>query len=227
MATKPAAGEKAEVMGNNVAHPRELSAKSPHVLSPFLGRENVNVLLEYAVSNKDEFRQSDVQRNTERVVDKTFRNSMKLPSLGCLEAQFRFRIEEVLPHLFDAMNVAIPKNYWLEIELVHSGEGSFLSKHVDKSSAHGGSQNNRVLTIVYYFNSEPKAYSGGELFFFSFEGSPTAPPTSVITPESDTLVCFEPETPHSVGIVSCESGNFEDGRFSVNCWVHSEPENGI
>jgi len=81
----------------------------------------------------------------------------------------------------------------------------------------------RHITMVYYFNKEPKKYKGGELLLSS---SPlykhqlvgTNPKIKEITPENNMLVVFPSNVAHCVK--STTSPNpFEDGRFSANIWL--------
>lgn len=90
--------------------------------------------------------------------------------------------------------------------------------HIDRL---GNSQ--RQLTLVYYANIEPKKYSGGEL---QLTNSPIyedktvidKPEVKTITPKNNMGIIFGATTAHMV-LPTKSSDKFEDGRFSVNCWI--------
>lgn len=80
----------------------------------------------------------------------------------------------------------------------------------------------RHITLVYYFNKEPKKYSGGELLL---SGNPIYNHEIIgdktfktITPENNMLVIFPANVAHCVKETK-SSTKFEDGRFSANIWL--------
>jgi Rps23 Pro-64 3,4-dihydroxylase Tpa1-like proline 4-hydroxylase len=108
----------------------------------------------------------------------------------------------------------VPSSY--EIELVAHGDGAFFSRHIDTYTTR---KSQRVISGVYYFHRQPKAFSGGELRLYGLtKGDQTGPFVDVI-PENDTLVTFPSWYPHEVLPVRCPSGRLEDSRFAVNCWI--------
>lgn len=70
----------------------------------------------------------------------------------------------------------------------------------------------RILTVIYYFNKEPATFTGGELLL----GRPDNYKT--IVPKHNRLVMFESRTFHSVNTVELV-GDFDQGRFSINYWL--------
>ena len=90
--------------------------------------------------------------------------------------------------------------------------------HVD--TRHPGT---RILTLVYYVNSEPKKYSGGEIMF---SNSPTYkgklmeknPDKILSTPENNTAYVFDSTTSHCV-LPTVSSKDFKHSRFSANIWI--------
>jgi len=82
----------------------------------------------------------------------------------------------------------------------------------------------RVLSCVYYFHREPKAFEGGALRIHAF-GSEEDAEFVDIEPRQNSLLVFPAWAPHEVRTVSCPSDAFADARFSVNCWLHrARPE---
>jgi len=83
----------------------------------------------------------------------------------------------------------------------------------------------RYLTYVYYFNRQPKAFSGGELRVYDDvlrNGKLARGETfQTIEPVHNRLVLFWARTMHEVMPVPMPSGEFGDARFTVNGWVNS------
>lgn len=81
----------------------------------------------------------------------------------------------------------------------------------------------RQLTLVYYFNSEPKKFTGGTI---QITNSPVVdgktvmkkPQIKSIVPKNNMAIIFSAITPHRV-LDTTSSKKFADGRFSVNCWI--------
>jgi SM-20-related protein len=78
----------------------------------------------------------------------------------------------------------------------------------------------RVVSAVYYFHRLPKSFSGGALRVYPLAGREKSNTFVEIEPVNDTLVFFPWWFPHEVLPVVCPSGQFEDSRFAVNCWVY-------
>src|SRR5262245_37526013 len=125
-----------------------------------------------------------------------------------LEMAVRDRLREALPRL-GIPPFAIGD---IEIQMTSHNDGEFFKRHTDSASADTAS---RTLTFVYYFHGDPKGYTGGELVFFDQDGR-----EDTLDPSNDSMVLFDPRSPHEVRPVSCPSGRFEDGRFTLNGWVH-------
>lgn len=102
-----------------------------------------------------------------------------------------------------------------DLNCVAYNDGGFLKRHKDIIP-----QNlyPRRVTWIYYFFREPKAFTGGELVFFQGDSEITR-----VTPSSGLLVAFPSEIPHAATSVSVSDPSFENGRFSINCFVTSHP----
>ncbi len=94
------------------------------------------------------------------------------------------------------------------------GTCDFYGWHYD-NLGHKGLQKARVLTLIYYFNTEPQKFEGGELMI----SYPTIKDTKKIKPKHNRLLMFLSHTMHSVSSVKLNSPDFKDGRFSINFWV--------
>ena len=82
-----------------------------------------------------------------------------------------------------------------------------------------GLANQRVMTTVYYFYKEPKAFTGGELCLYGLGADENSSAQQEIEPRFDRAVFFPAWFPHEVLPVHCSSGTFADGRFAISCWV--------
>ena len=110
--------------------------------------------------------------------------------------------------------------YKVELELVTNNEGAFFKPHIDTFMANARKASDRVLSVVYYFYAEPKAFSGGALRLYAFGTQEDDGKFADVEPEQNTLVAFPSWALHEVLPVSCPSRRFSDSRFNVNCWVH-------
>ncbi len=106
-----------------------------------------------------------------------------------------------------------------EIELVRHNDGDYYRRHID---THTGPSDRarRAISLVYYFNAEPKAFTGGALRLYALNRNDVFVD---IEPERNRLVAFASWVPHEVMPVSCPSGRFGDSRFAINCWVRMKP----
>ena len=75
-----------------------------------------------------------------------------------------------------------------------------------------------VLSGVYYFNAEPKAFTGGALRLHAIGGK-NGENFVDIEPVRNGLLVFPAWAPHEVLPVSCPSKRFINSRFAINCWV--------
>ena len=123
-----------------------------------------------------------------------------------LEQEIRLRLPEVITGLkIPAFDIGS-----FEIQLTSHNNGEYYKWHTDNGTRETEA---RVITFVYYFHGQPKAFDGGELLIHQSAGPVT------IKPENDSMVFFNSRIKHEVREVVCASRRFEDGRFTVNGWV--------
>jgi len=79
----------------------------------------------------------------------------------------------------------------------------------------------RVISAVYYFHRLPKLFSGGALRIYPLAGREKSSAFVEIEAINDTLVFFPSWFPHEVLPVACPTGQFEDSRFAINCWIYA------
>jgi SM-20-related protein len=188
----------------------------------FLGDGLCQDLLDYVLSQEVNFQPTLVGSGAGRI-DPTVRVSSQLTELG----EFR--------RLFEQKTIA-RANDWIcelglthfepssvEIEIVAHGDGAFYKRHIDLFTGEERRLQGepRIITVVYYFHREPKAFTGGQLRLFPKMGLKRADEeeTHDIEPSQDKAVVFSSWVAHEVLKVACPSQRFEDSRFAVNCWI--------
>jgi Rps23 Pro-64 3,4-dihydroxylase Tpa1-like proline 4-hydroxylase len=131
-----------------------------------LGARTNTAIHQMAVDKKESFEHSRVVK---RGVDRQIRASTVLYDdrltdvVGIVQEAVLVRLGEALHQLgipeFDVGT--------FEIQLTSHNDGEFFHRHTDAASRETAS---RMLTFVYYFHSQPKGYTGGELVFFDGDG---------------------------------------------------------
>jgi SM-20-related protein len=195
-----------------------------HLYSGFLGDEEREGLLRWALDQRESFKPSKVIGG---IVDPERRISKKTSKLGPYRPVFERKIGERLDDIFQRTGTRAfePESY--ELELVAHGDGAHFAPHTDipfgpGRKPLGGDKSgiqDRLLSGVYYFHREPKAYSGGALRLYRFGAADTADDWIDVEPEQNSLVVFPTWARHAVRPVSCPSGDFADSRFAVNVWL--------
>jgi len=201
----------------------------PHlVIRDFFGEAMVARLLDFAESNQGAFEQSGITnpKDGHRIVP-SFRVSHRLTPITELVPIIEARDEEILDDVFEALGCARFAPSEFEIEMVAHGHGAFFKQHIDTLTgdtvAGDGNEDrrpSRVVSMVYYFCATPARFSGGQLRLNSLAASGETGTYVDIEPVNDTALFFPSWFPHEVLPVVCESGQFMDSRFAINCWVY-------
>src|SRR5262249_27282981 len=142
----------------------------------------------------------------------------RLKDLGEFTNELRDKVHSLLPAIFETLGHKqfIPT---FELELVAHGDGAFFARHLDTTVTNQGRPaSDRIVSAVYYFHAQPKAFSGGVLRLHSLAASGKQGTFIDIPPDYDSLVFFPSMFPHEVLPVK-SSGKFLDSRFAINCWV--------
>lgn len=194
-----------------------LDAPSPHLVwRDFLPVEEHRGILDWALANRASFAPSLVGSGTLRA---DFRSSVTARGSDYpWKDAFRQRVYDAVPTLADGLGVAAFEVEQIQLSLIAYNDGDFYRQHIDtepsSDRARGG---DRVLSAVYYFHREPKAYSGGALRLHGF--NPASDRFEDVAPEQNSLIAFASFARHEVRPVICPSRRFEDSRFAINCWV--------
>jgi SM-20-related protein len=196
------------------------SRPMPHrILASWLGRDQADQLLSYAVAEEARFVETKVllENAIKSDVDRSLRRSRVLRDLGPFEQLLRAKAQGLQLMFETAFGMSHKPPGEVEIELVAHGDGGFYRPHIDTFTGDSASSGaNRRLSLVYYFHRRPRAFSGGQLRLLGLGGGqPLA-----IEPDHDTLLAFPSFVPHEVEPVSIPREGFENSRFAVNIWLH-------
>ncbi len=110
----------------------------------------------------------------------------------------------------------------MEMQFTAHNDGDFYRAHRDYGE---DGLEHRRLTFVYYFNRQPRAFTGGALALFDSlsDGSAfEAQAYSLVEPADNMLILFPSSFWHEVQRVNCASGAYADSRFTLNGWIGVE-----
>lgn len=188
------------------------------IVDDFIGRAWAEQLVQYAIAHESDFLPSKVAVGHGGIIDESRRVSRVSHDLGpimpLIEPAIRKAVDEAVPGL-GLVNV---DSYLLEPELSWCGNGGFFKTHAD-TLYRDRLANQRVMTVVYYFYKEPKAFTGGQLCLYGLGADATGSPRQEVEPRFDRAVFFPSWFPHEVLPVHSSSDIFADGRFAITCWV--------
>ena len=177
-------------------------------------------LLAWAIENEAKFEPTKLGQGTDGKHDPSTRISLRVSDFGPMEAMLRQRLLDLVPTLIRDLRVTPFEPSKVELELVANNDGAFFKRHIDTFIGDARKASDRVLSAVYYFHAEPKAFSGGALRLYPFGAKEDEGNFADVQPEQNTLLAFPSWAWHEVLPVSCPSRRFSDSRFAVNCWVH-------
>lgn len=148
-----------------------------------------------------------------------YRQSSVLYHFAPFEDLLRNKVRQLMPAVCEALKIPLV-NGAIEAQLTSHNDQNFYKVHNDNGSADTA---HRVLTFVYYFHGQPKAFSGGELRVYDHKvhnGYHYAADTyRVVEPTDNSIVFFASEEMHEVMMVECPSRAFMDSRFTINGWI--------
>ena len=192
------------------------------MLDEFLVPAELETLQRFAIEHEAQFSPSQVvvPGATAGSVDFESRRSSVLTELDTHAHMLRERLRHVLPLVAQRLGVAVGANARIDVQMTASNDGEFFVAHSDSGPAFP----TRAITYVYFFHQEPVAYSGGELRLFDDRSTDAAGASpsrfTTIVPAQNQIVFFPSSLLHAVTPVHVPSKAFEDGRFTVNGWIH-------
>ncbi len=187
----------------------------PEFLSPELHAAAV----ETAMQLQDRFVASSVT-----TAEPGYRRSRVLfeDSLPTLYPAMQQELLDVLPAVCTALLLPAFAPTRVELHMTVHGDGDFFKVHSDAAAPEIA---RRAVSFAYYFMvRQPCGFSGGALRLYETISTdpPRHEPTRFedVTPADNMIVFFESRLLHEVLPLHVPSGAFEDGRFTLNGWLH-------
>jgi Rps23 Pro-64 3,4-dihydroxylase Tpa1-like proline 4-hydroxylase len=160
-----------------------------------------------------------------RVTDnkEDYRQALMMTAPEGLQRLFVSKITALMPEVMPQLRVGRFPVGAIDCQVTASGDGAYFKVHTD---AGVDATYKRQYTYVYYFNREPKGFSGGELRVYDDvirNGKLVATDSyQTIEPRHNTMVFFQAAVMHEVMLVRVPSRQFRDSRFTVNGWIERE-----
>lgn len=190
------------------------------IIDGFLGEEASARLLAFAHGRQAEFAPSTVYSDgTRDVIDPDFRASLSFTGdFGEALADFRARLAESLAHIAAETQTRRFDPVPHDLSIVAHGHGHRFRRHIDTGTGESRAlmTGDRVLSLVYYLHTAPRAFTGGDLVIHALAGTER----QRITPRHDRLVAFPSIAPHEIEPVDLPGNAFAEGRFALVSWLH-------
>ena len=152
--------------------------------------------------------------------DADYRRSKVLYEFPRFSTLFRERVAGLAPELMGRFGGTPFPVAEIECQMTAHHDGNYFRLHNDSGSPDTAS---RVLSYVYYFHNEPKAFTGGEFRLYGSRVengvSHCGEPAGDIAPRNNSILFFPSHCHHEVLPVRCPSQAFAAGRFTINGWI--------
>jgi SM-20-related protein len=204
--------------------------RSAGVRSPFLayrnilGAQYVAGLLDYVARRQPDFKAGGMydRQVGECTADLVYRDAVYLTDLGPFANPIKSFVKTIAVPALKALHLSEAKVEPKEFVITAYRDGGHIGEHID---TYDRPERVRILSCVYYFATNPRRFSGGELRLYGFPKSSVAggsvpTPFADIKPYTDTLVVFPSWIRHQVMPVCVPSKAWLDSRFTINCWMH-------
>lgn len=131
------------------------------------------------------------------------------------------RLKTVFPIALEQLGIPPFSITHIDAQLTAHNDNHYFRVHNDNGAERDAT---RMLTYVYYFYQEPKAFSGGELVLYDtqWQGGYSYSKLETfqtIEPVNNRIIFFYSGLMHEVLPVHCPSKKFADSRFTVNGWI--------
>jgi len=166
-----------------------------HRIENLVSAEERQSVLKRVLSRESEFTASAVTTG-----DKSVRKSVVLTADETIAPMFRTKIMKLLPELTGFADPKFAETTRLddiECQVTAHLDGGFFQIHNDSGSEETRS---RVVTFVYYFESRPNSFLGGELRIYEPElhGKDGRTRYTIVPPTDNSLVFFPSGVMHEV-----------------------------
>jgi len=206
-----AAARAAQGQGDLIRHPVVQ-------IESFLSGSEVAWLMEIAFAAESQFVPSRVSDSKD-----DYRQSFMLAAPETLKKLFVSKIHALMPEVMPQLRLGRFAVGDIDCQITASVDGSYFKAHTD---AGANETWKRQFTYVYYFNREPKGFTGGELRIYDdmIRNGKLAATESFqsIEPRHNSMVFFQAAVMHEVMPVHVSSKQFRDSRFTVNGWIARE-----
>jgi Rps23 Pro-64 3,4-dihydroxylase Tpa1-like proline 4-hydroxylase len=178
--------------------------------------------LKRMVSKQDRFTQSTLlygrNRNLSHKLKQEKRNSLSLaddPDVARISGAIESTLTARLIPILETLKIPPFRVGETNSSCVCFRNGSYFRSHFDVVKSAAG---RRRLSWVYYLNSEPKRFSGGDLLL----GSPGTE-RAVVEPTHGKIVVFSSAIAHEVTEVRLYPDDFGAARFSITGFISDRP----
>lgn len=185
----------------------------------FLSPEEHQALLDYAIKQEGNYQLTGPATNTPDYPE--HRDSLVLYYSPEFADIILNRVRAVFWKALEKLEIPPFPITHIDAQLTAHNQGHYFRLHNDNGSER---DETRMLTYVYYFHREPKAFTGGELLLYDtqWQGQyaySKLENVQTIEPLNNRIIFFYSGLMHEVLPVSCSSQQFADSRFTVNGWV--------
>ena len=187
------------------------------VIENFLEPAQVQSLLDYVESSRDQFTPTTVRQSDGTRVDPAARISLGLEDLGPCAQPMQQKLRAAEPMLRTRIGMGTYDLHDIELQIAAHNDGGFFCRHSDN---YKGWSLDRVISGVYYFHHQPSGFSGGALRLYPLTGEGHID----VAPTHNSLVVFPSFVQHEVMPITCPSREFMASRFAVNCWFRKAPK---
>ncbi len=190
------------------------------LLPGFLDAAQHQRLLDYALANEAAMVPSWVESATPKP---EWRRSRIVPADATVLSWFAPLIAARAEALLADFGYGAVRVDSIGLDWVASNDGDFYRHHVDTGPGHYAL---RTISFVYYFNRQPKGFSGGELGLYDTDlatGEFDPAGRTTLEPLDNRLVLFPSAARHEILPVRCPSRAFADSRFTLNGWIRRAP----
>jgi len=194
------------------------------LIDGFLPEARKAIAVDWLLENAaDLIEASVVKADGERTLDADTRSARVGFEPPEIKGWFGAMIATLVPRCFDAFGIERFEPDHTELHVTASYHGDFYHAHRDFVPEHDNQVQTRRITFVYYFRPPGGVFEDGHLRIYDWQGADGAASRrrfTTILPLDNRLVLFPSHALHEVCTVKAPSGRVEDGRFTLNGWVH-------
>lgn len=181
-------------------------------------------LYDHVLANQDRFVSAGMKSADGVRVNKRKRDGLVSVEMGEFRSRFVALVKSKLPEVQRRLNISTFDLSRIELKLSNHLDGHFFHTHQDVSRVEED-DDHRVISFLFYFHKQPKAFDGGDLLLFDTNAVQNAYKQIQFTRipcEHNSMVFFPSECFHCVEPVRLDSNEFGEGRFAVGGHVRAK-----